>query len=310
MTQSGASPRVAVILLNWNQPEFTLACLQSLKRVDYPAYDVVVVDNGSVDGSPAVIREAFPAITLIENSRNLGFAAGNNVGIRYALDHGADYVLLLNNDTEVSPDLLRRLVAVGEADPQIGALGPKIYYYDHAKVIWSAGGAVDRLGRAHHLGENQVDGWESGDGEGGVQDVAYVTGCAILVKRHVVERLGPLDERFFIYFEETEWCSRIHRAGFRVVYVPQARLWHKIKMEARHASRRYLYLMTRNRLLYLRCTSASRWTLLLAILDILRTASSWTLRSAHQQMRPYRGALLRGIADFLRGQFGEPRVYA
>jgi GT2 family glycosyltransferase len=299
-------PRLAVILLNWNQPEFTLACLKSLEKLDYPAYDVVVLDNGSHDGSVAAIRNEYPHLTLIENGSNLGFAAGCNVGIWHALDHGADYVLLLNTDTEVAPDLLQRLVEAGESDPLIGALGAKIYYYDHHNVIWSAGGTVDKYGRARHLCESQVD-----DGaECDIRDVDYVTGCAILVKRNVIKTVGAMDERFFTYFEETEWCARIRKAGFRVVYVPQARLWHKIQMAARASSRRYWYMMTRNRLLYLHCTGASLVTIFGAIGDILRTTTTWTLLPIHKPLRPYRGALLRGVVDFMLGRFGAPRVYA
>jgi GT2 family glycosyltransferase len=295
-------PHVSIILLNWNQPEFTLACLQSLQAVNYASFDVIVVDNGSVDDSPALIRERFPTITVIENGQNLGFAAGNNVGIDHALARGADYVLLLNNDTEVAPNLLRALVQVGESDHRIGAIGPKIYYYDHANVIWSAGGAVDRLGEPRHLLENQVDEPRQED----VQDVDYVTGCALMVKREVIQSVGALDERFFIYFEETEWCARMRRANYRIVYAPQGRMWHKIKMEARTTSRRYLYLMTRNRLLYLRLTGANLLTVCAAVIDLLRTAASWSVRPEHRAMRPYSSALLLGIAHFARGRFGAP----
>jgi len=295
-------PHVSVILLNWNQPEFTLDCLKSLQGVDYPAHDVIVVDNGSVDGSPARIRAAFPDITLIENRENLGFAAGNNVGIEYALRHGADYVLLLNNDTEVAPNLLTSLVEAAESDSRIGAVGPKIYYYDHADVIWSAGGAVNRFGEPSHLHENEVD----TDEADAPRYVDYVTGCALMVRREVIEALGPLDARFFIYFEETEWCARMRRAGFRIVYVPQARMWHKISMTARTTSRRYLYLMTRNRLLYLRLTGADPLALCGAAIDLLRTALSWSLKPRHRGMRPYSTALLHGMLDFAIGRFGAP----
>jgi GT2 family glycosyltransferase len=296
------TPHVSVILLNWNQPEFTLDCLDSLQTIDYPAFDVIVVDNGSVDGSPARIRAAYPELTLIENSRNLGFAAGNNVGIAHALANGADYVLLLNNDTEVAPNLLRALVDVAECDSRIGAVGPKIYYYDHADVIWSAGGAVNRFGEPRHLQENQLD----VESLASPQDVDYVTGCALMVRRQVIEELGPLDARFFIYFEETEWCARMRRAGFRIVYVPHARMWHKISMTARTTSRRYLYLMTRNRLLYLRLSRASPLAICGATFDLLRTAGSWMLKPRNRAMRPYSTALLRGVFDFAMGRFGAP----
>jgi GT2 family glycosyltransferase len=131
-------PRVDIIVLNWNGLRDTLHCLQSLKRADYPAFRVLVVDNGSSDASSTSIRQRFPEVTLIENSENLGFTGGNNIGMRQALEEEADYVLLLNNDTEVAPDAVRLLVETAESDPRIGIAGPIIYYYDRPKMIWEA----------------------------------------------------------------------------------------------------------------------------------------------------------------------------
>jgi GT2 family glycosyltransferase len=294
--------RVAIIVLNWRQVEDTLACLQSLRALDYPCYDVIVVDNGSADDSAKRIRECFADVILIENSTNLGFAGGNNVGIQHALRNGAEFVMLLNSDTEVTPGLLSGLVAAAEADSRIGMLGPKILYHDQANIIWSAGGTLSRYGEPGHRRVNEPDECVVE----AVQDVDYVTGCAILVKSTVIQRIGLLDERFFIYFEEAEWCTRAKRAGFRVVYVPQASMWHKIRMDARNHSRRYLYLMARNRLLYLRCRGAAQWIILVASLDLLRTATSWRMRLRHRELRPLAGALVHGVGDFFLGQFGEP----
>lgn len=302
MSGPGEYPRVAIVVLNWRQVDDTLACLESLRGLDYPCYQVVVVDNGSADGSAERIRECFANVKLIENTRNLGFAGGNNIGIDYSLDAGVDYVLLLNSDTEVAPDLLRQLIVAAEADPSIGMLGPKIYYHEKANVIWSAGGTLSRYGEPGHLRVDELDEHQAD----GVQDVDYVTGCALLVRRDVIKQIGPLDERFFIYFEEAEWCSRARKAGFRVVYVPRATMWHKIRMDARIHSRRYVYLMARNRLLFLRCRGASAWVILVASLDLLRTAASWRLRSRHRELRPMSGAVVHGVGDFLRGRFGEP----
>lgn len=296
-----ASPHVCVVILSWNRPDHILACLASLRKQDYPSFEVVVVDNGSVDGSPALIRQRFPEVTLVENGRNLGFAGGSNVGITLALARGADYVLLLNDDTEVPPDLLRALVEVGESDPDIGILGPKIYY-GNSRVIWSAGGLVDGRGWAQHLRVGESD-----DGlPEPVREVDYVTGCAVLVKRKVIERVGVLDERFFAYFEETEWCARARRVGFRVVYVPQACMWHKVAPMQHSCSRDYLYLMARNRLLYLKCSGARPWITLLAAAEVLRTAASWALRPRHGDRRACSSALVAGVLDFVLGRFGAP----
>ena len=301
---STSSPQVTVIILNWQRPAETLACLQSLQALDYPSFDVLVVDNGSTIGNPSAIRAEFPGINLIENGRHLGLGGGNNVGITYALAHGADYVLLLNDDTEVAPDLLSRLVEIADVDSQIGMLGPTIYYFGLDQVIWSAGGSISSDGEPRHLDADQRDPGATYT----LRDVDYATGCALLVKKDVIEQAGALDERFVAYFEETEWCARARRAGFRVVHVPQAHVWHKVAPGERALSASYLYLMTRNRFLYLRCRGASLETFIRAGVQLLRTQLSWSLRSEYQAFRPLRGAPWRGFRDFVLGRFGSPPV--
>jgi GT2 family glycosyltransferase len=294
-------PRVAVIILHWNRPNDTLACLRSLALSDYPQLHVILVDNGSAADALTRVRAEAAGITIIENGINLGFAGGNNVGIKRALTERADYVLLLNDDTEVAPDLVRRLVETAEADPAVGIVGPTIYYFEPGDTVWSAGGMVDPSGVPYHLGVDQaVDQVER------ARDVDYVTGCAILVKREVIEKVGPLDERFFAYFEETEWCARSRGAGYRVCHEPNARMWHKIGPDARQSSPVYLYLMTRNRLLYLTCRGASRSTIARATVNIVRSVVSWQLRPHHRGMRPFAGAAILGLRDFFLGRFGPP----
>lgn len=296
------APRVAIIVLCYNGVEDTLACLGSLRKLDYPhaRYDVVVLDNASQDNTPARVRAAFPEVVVIENGANLGFAAGNNVGLRYALANSYDYALLLNNDTEVEPSFLSQLVAEGEAEPGIGALGPLIYYHAAPDRIWSAGGVVDwRRGICSMRGE-EVDTGQYRQPE----DVAFVTGCALLIKRQALERVGLLDERFFMYFEETEWCVRVTRAGLRIRFVPRARLWHKIPLDARFDKEYLAYYMTRNRLLFLRATGASLATWLHAlIVQDLRTYISLCLRPRWRNRRGRVGMRL-GWFDFWRGRFG------
>jgi GT2 family glycosyltransferase len=142
-----------------------------------------------------------------------------------------------------------------------------------------------------------------------VRDVDYVTGCAMLVKREVIERIGALDERFFAYYEETEWCARARRAGFRVAHVPPVRMWHKIEPAARGNSPLYLYLMARNRLLYLKCSGAGRRRILLASVDLLRTAASSLRRREKRATIRCSGPLVHGVCDFLLGRLGVPPAY-
>jgi len=319
-----AMPGVTIVVLNWNGLTDTLACLESLSHLDYPSYEVVVVDNGSSDGSAAQIRSRFlregSLVTLIENDENMGFTGGNNIGLRRALEGGrgalsdestarrlldepAAYALLLNNDTEVAPDFLRLLVEAAEADPSVGVAGPTIYYYDRPRVIWSIGGEIDqRRGRTRMSGLDMRD-----DGQFGqeVQDVDFVTGCAMLVRREAMENVGLLDERFFAYYEEAEWCVRMRQAGWRVVHVPRAHVWHKISPSARADSPLVHYYMTRNRLLFLRVTGAGGRAWLHTLLgEYLRTLVSWSVRPKWRGKRLQRKMMVRAIGDALRGDWG------
>jgi GT2 family glycosyltransferase len=300
-------PQVAIIVLNWNGRDDTLGCLASLSRIDYAAYEIIVVDNGSADDSVLAIRAAYPQVTLIEAGENLGYVGGNNIGLDYAQKTGAAYALLLNNDTEVAADFLDLLVAAADVDPVIGAVGPTIYYFDQPSVIWSAGGAVDwRQGATHMIDLGQED-----QGQLGVspRPVDFVTGCALLIKMSVVEQVGRLDARFFAYYEETEWCIRVARAGYQILHVPQAKIWHKISPAAREASPQVHYYMTRNRLLFLSLSRVGPSVWLNTLLfDYGRTLLSWTIRPKWRHKSPQRQAMLQAILDYRRGHFGRVEI--
>lgn len=301
------TPRVAVVVLNWNGRADTVECLESLARLEPPAHEVVVVDNGSTDGSVAVIGERFPGVTVLENGENLGYTGGNNAGLRYALGQGAEYVLVLNNDTVVAPDLLGRLVEAAEADPEVGMAGPTIYYHDRPDVIWSAGGGIDwERGRTWMVGLDEVD-----EGQLGVEPRAmdFITGCAMLVRRGLMERVGLLDERFFAYYEDTEWCVRAGRAGYGIVHVPLARMWHKISPCAQSDSRVVHYYMTRNRLLFLRAAGAGwrAWVDTL-LADYVRTVMSWSVRRRWRGKRAQRDVMVRAVWDYFCGRFGRVAI--
>jgi GT2 family glycosyltransferase len=292
-----------VIVLNWNGLRDTLDCLESLQRLDYADYEIAVVDNGSTDDSVPVIQRRFPTVTVIESGENLGYAGGNNVGLRWALGRGADHALVLNNDTVVAPDFLRLLVEAAESDATVGIAGPTIYYHDRPDVVWSAGGAIDwRRGRTRMVGLDEQDTGQFGEG---VRQVDFLTGCAVLVKRGVLERAGLLDERFFLYYEEAEWCVRVQRAGFKIVHVPRAHIWHKISPVAQADSPLVHYYMTRNHLLFLQATRArpAAWFHTL-VAGYLRTWLSWSLRPKWRSKRALRAAMWQGVRDFARGRFG------
>ena len=222
-----SEPLVFIILVNWNGKKVTLECLESLAKISYRNSRIVVVDNASSDGSVGAIQEQHPEVILLEQQRNLRFAGGNNAGMRYALDHGADQVCLLNNDTTVDSEFLTHLVSRIQSDKKIGITTPKIYYHDEPNRIWFAGASISMwTGTMKHIGIREEDHGQYDESK----EIDYATGCCILTRREVIEKVGGLDESFFMYTEDADWCMRVRRAGYSVVYEPRAKVWHKLSV--------------------------------------------------------------------------------
>jgi hypothetical protein len=226
-------PRVSIIILNWNGLDHALECLESLKKIVYPNYDVIVVDNASKGDDAKILRQKFgDYVHVIENDKNYGFAEGNNIGMRYALrTFSPAYLLLLNNDTVVAPDFLDELVKVAESSTEIGIVGPKIYYYDfegHKDIIWFAGGKIDwwRWWIYSHIGTNDSDMPQYHH----IANVDWISGAALMIKRSVIEKISFLDSSYFSGNEDVDYCLKARKYGFRNVYVPTARVWHKVGM--------------------------------------------------------------------------------
>ena len=209
-----------------NGRELLLQTLDSVKQMSYPNSTIVVVDNGSTDGSQQAVRSNHPHVKLIENGTNLGFGGGNNVGMRFALDQQAQWIFLLNNDITVDPNLLSELMAVAMTDPRIGILCPKIYFHSEPETFWYAGGRINYFaGIVSHRGLREKDRGQYDR----VEETEYATGCAFLVRREVLETVGLFDPVYHpIYSEDADLSVRAQRAGYRLMYVPQAKLWHKV----------------------------------------------------------------------------------
>jgi hypothetical protein len=222
ISTSGRAPRVVIVILNWNGLADTLACLESVGRQDYASLEVVVVDNGSRSPEADQLEASAPAARVIRSPTNVGYAAGCNIGMRYALARGADYVWLLNNDTLVEPDCLATLVAAGEADDRVGLLSPVVYAHGSSREIKFAGTIVD-FGRQERIHLTSVDDMVQRNDAGHLA----LWGTALLIKRRVLERAGFLDERYFAYVEDTDYCIRAVRSGFMTRVVPGAVLYHK-----------------------------------------------------------------------------------
>lgn len=216
------SPSVFIVILNYNGREVLEKCLASVFRVNYPSFSVVVVDNNSMDNSLEKAKSKFPRATFIKNEQNLGFSAGNNVGIRFSLEHGADYVLLLNNDTEVDFAFLDPLVKIFGNDSCVGIASPVIFRGNSGE-LWFSGGEIDwlKMKTRHSDKIEKETAYESG----------FITGCAMLIKKEVFRKIGLLDEDFFLYWEDVDFSVRAKKANFSLVVLPSSSIKHFEKSE-------------------------------------------------------------------------------
>ncbi len=287
---------VTIIIVNFNGWQDTLECLESIYKIHYPNFSVVIIDNNSTDNSPSKIKEYCngrltvtsqyfeynpenkpisiqefennkngeeninfkklsndnsDSLILIKNKENYGFAEGNNIGIRFSLKNlDPEYFLLLNNDTVVGKDFLDELVKKGEMKKNIGILGPKIYFYDRQNVIWSAGCKISwKLSRGIQIGTNEIDKGQFEE----QREVEYVSGSAFLIKTEVILKIGLMDEKYFLYFEESDWTLRANQAGYKSLYIPTAQVWHKVSQSGGGISKPPgLYYITRNRWIFMK----------------------------------------------------------
>ncbi|GBE16975.1 N-acetylglucosaminyl-diphospho-decaprenol L-rhamnosyltransferase [bacterium BMS3Abin15] len=226
------SPKIFIIILNYNGESTIKQCLNSVFQMDYPNFEVVVVDNNSSDGSLELAKGFFPKAHFIKNEKNVGFAAGNNVGVRFALEKMADYVFLLNNDALIKKDTLLKLVDAAEKDKNAGVVGPVIFK-GNTDDIWFAGGEIKWLTmRAVHdnSGVNsRVNSFKT----------QYVSGCAMLIKKEVLKKTGLLSEDFFLYYEDVDFCVQAEKNGFYSLIVPGAEVFHFEKSEQNKKSKTY-----------------------------------------------------------------------
>lgn len=338
---------VFILVLNWNGWKDTTECLESIQRLNYTNYSIVVIDNGSTDFSMAKIKDwaagklsvkstffaydptikpvtwieydrataevggiqeqetkiaALPAnrkIILIQNGENLGFAGGNNVGIRYALKRGADYVWLLNNDTVVDRETLSKMVDLAETRADVGVVGSKLLCYNKQGVIQAAGGGKvwPWLGIARHYGEQEDDmgQWNK------VIEPDYVAGASLLSKRAAIADTGLIEENYFLYWEDTDWCGRAKRKGWRLLYCPNSLVWHKENNTTGYKSPVVEYYALRNSLFYVRQFYAIYLpsAFLVQLLKLPKRIIKGQFANAK--------AVVEGYADFLRRKRGPYR---
>lgn len=293
------APAVVAVVLNWNGFADTQKCVASLQQIDYANFEIVIVDNGSTDGSAEKLRQAFPHLKIIRLQKNLGYAAGNNAGIKFALAQGAAYILVINNDVVAEKDFLSPMVELAERMPEIGVVTCKVCYLSNPKQIYAAGGTFSRW---LCTGINDLQ-WQFDDPERNIKDrereISFAPGCLMLIRSVVFERAGLLDERFFLYVEDLEFSRRVGN-HFRMIYTPRGKVYHKSGAGTSWASYTptYLYYHTRNRLWVFRNDALlyRAYVFLFSLMNALaKTLVLWQRKPADSRQRIR--ALWRGFRD-------------
>jgi GT2 family glycosyltransferase len=293
------APPLAIIITAWNQLEKTLACLESVVAQTYPHFQLILVDNGSTADFGAKIAACFPAVTLIRNKTNLGFAGGYNMGLRAALSGESEFFFLLNNDTLLAPDCLEHLVTCLQTRSDVGAVTAKLYYahtYEReTQRIWSVGNRLHPLWLERtNGGDDQLDDgrWES------VLEIDFVPFCGVLLRREVIEQVGLLDEQFFLYYEDMDYCLRLRRAGFQLLLCPAAKIWHDVSTSSGGRDsplKRYWLAQSSGR--YFR-KHGRGWRMLLILPfrlgSALKTSAGYLRRHRWQLLRAHWNGLLTG----------------
>lgn len=293
--------KVSVIVLNWNNYEDTKECLESLEKITYPNYEVIVVDNGSKDNSTQQLQKEFHRHIYIYNKDNFGFSGGNNVGIKYALKEKVDYILLLNNDVVVEAGFLGRLIEAGESSGEIGILVPKINYYSKPNTIWLAGGYISRIrGSGFPIGKGKDQ-----DRYNENRYITFSSGCCMLIKKEVFKRVGLWDESYFLYAEDIDFCKRATDAGFKILYVADSKVYHKVSMTSRRLNFGLVtYYATRNRLYFSR-KLCGKWFFIFFVYLIVTTCLIkfviWKLSKNEEDIYYSKTA----IVDFLHKKMGK-----
>jgi GT2 family glycosyltransferase len=298
---SDGEPLIYIVILNWNAAVVTAECLQSLRSLTYSNYRIILVDNGSSDNSGEILATHFPEVHLLQMESNRGFTGGCNAGMREALENDADYILLLNNDTTVAPDVLEQLAATADMDETIAIVSPKILFADAPDRIWYAAGSYNWWQGAPSYNYKRRDSRSPGY----PQAITFATGCAMLLRVEALKKVGLFDERFFAYGEDIDLTARMLKAGYRAMYVPNARVWHK----ASHTSKRQLgfpyavRLSIRNELLLMTKHTTSWQRPIFLLIFFARRILYFILLGFWKKDLRISWATIAGSYDFLRGSY-------
>ncbi len=294
-------PLIYVITLNWNRCQDTITCLEALQRLSYPSKKILLVDNASTDNTVQTVKHSFPNIEIIINDENLGFGAGFNVGLRYAIANNAAYIFIINNDAIPATNVLEQLVTAFEEG--VGIVGPKIYFYDNPKDIWTVGGmchplTIEKIDDA--FGQPDIGQWET------IIDRDYLVGCALLMSRSLLEEIGLFDERFFLYYEDSDLALRARQANYRLLLAPKAHVWHKIASSSgglNSPSERY-WMARSSVSFFSKHISGFRWFIVIPfrIGSAIRTTFALLINKQPKALKAYFSGLWQGFLDLRNKQ--------
>jgi len=300
------APKVFAIVLNWNRTDDTVACLETLLRSHYAALHVIVVDNGSKVSCRADVLAKHPSVEVLESEKNLGYSGGNNYGMRYALERGADYVWVLNNDTLIDPEALGALVDCAERHEGAAAVGGRVFRTDKPGVLWMTWGRVTWLQSLIALEGQDVEDSPRFDGE---HRVKWIPGCSILFRAEALRQVGFFDEDFFAYHEDVDWAARAEKLGWELWYTGASRIDHSIHASSGGEEASYMgfrsYLSARNSVLYALRHGSRVEQALMATAILVTLPFQWMRRrirgqqaGVHMKLRGWRDGLARRPIPF------------
>lgn len=295
-------PKVLVFFIHYKNLDDTLETLKSAGELDYPNFSITVLDNGSTASSAVALKRSPVEFNLVTSEKNLGFAGGFNFGVRHSPDD-YDYVFFINNDVTLEPDCLRVLVEAAETDEKIGLLSPRINYYFDKKRIWYNGGLIKMLqtkGVHRDLDKKEEELKESFVPE----ETGFAAGCAVLIKKKVLEKIGWWSEDYFLYHEDVDFSLRAKRAGFKVMLVPRAKIYHKISRATEPGSPKYIYYHSRNGLV-VAWKMGSGWQkfalIVFSVLRLFKQLPKFLIPGKAMWAK----AIIKGTFDFYQGKRGE-----
>ncbi len=287
-------PKVVIIIVTYNRLNVLKDCILSLLKTRYENYKIVIVDNASKDGTTDAIQSFFPSVKIIRNEKNLGYTGGNNKGIKWALNQNCDYIMILNDDVVVEPDFIKNLVNVAQGDRRIGLACPKLLCFEIPTKFFKEYGGYN-----YYLGINRQPLLKTNY----PTEIELVPGASILIRKETIQKIGLMDENFFLYFDEGDLCYRTKKAGFKMMFVPSAIAYHKVSESfSGRTNPVVLYYSTRNELLLAR-----------KHLNFLLFVMFWMPRFvfrivqysiATRDVKPAK-SMIRGFLDFTKGKFGK-----